>query len=168
MVERIRKTIGALRPPTSGPLSLMVRRHRLLFFFAFFGAIAALSVSLSFVIRFEWSWLRKVPKWPEWWRTMLLVAVPVRLVVFTAFGLHRVSWRFAGLRDVPPLINAILVGSAFESSPAFQLTPAVALVALLGTTALVAAGHFAERPPTGGGAPSQREGERFSGEERPA
>ncbi|MBK6900000.1 MAG: polysaccharide biosynthesis protein [bacterium] len=116
MVERIRKTIGALRPPTSGPLSLMVRRHRLLFFFAFFGAIAALSVSLSFVIRFEWSWLRKVPKWPEWWRTMLLVAVPVRLVVFTAFGLHRVSWRFAGLRDVPPLINAILVGSAFDAA----------------------------------------------------
>ena len=112
MVENLRKTLRALAPPSEGPLALMVRRHRLIFFVLFFGTIAALSVTLSFLARFEWSWLKKVPHWPEWWRTMMVVAVPVRLVVFYAFGLHRVSWRFAGLRDMAPLVYATLVGSA--------------------------------------------------------
>ncbi|MDD5718865.1 MAG: nucleoside-diphosphate sugar epimerase/dehydratase [Candidatus Krumholzibacteria bacterium] len=116
MVEQLRKTLGALKPPSSGPLSLLVRRHRLLFFVLFFGSIAALSVAISFWIRFEVSWLVKVPNWSNWLRSMLLVAVPVRLIVFYAFGLHRVSWRFAGLRDVPPLVYATLVGSAFDAA----------------------------------------------------
>lgn len=116
MVARIRRTLGALKPPSSGPLSLLVRRHRLLFFTLFFGLLSALSVILSFWIRFEVSWLAKVPSWEEWLRSMLLVAVPVRLVVFAAFGLHRVSWRFAGLRDVPPLVYSLLVGSAFNAA----------------------------------------------------
>ena len=115
MVENIRKTLRALAPPSEGPLALMVRRHRLLFFVLFFGTIAALSVTVSFLARFELSWLRKVPTWPEWWRTMLVVAVPVRLVVFYAFGMHRVSWRFAGLRDMAPLVYATMVGSAIDA-----------------------------------------------------
>jgi FlaA1/EpsC-like NDP-sugar epimerase len=115
MVEQFRKTLGALKPPTTGPLSLMVRRHRLIFFFLFFGLIATLSVLVSFWIR-DISWLEKMPLWGGWLRSMLLVAVPVRLILFYAFGLHRVSWRFAGLRDVPPLIYSILVGSAFNGA----------------------------------------------------
>ncbi|MBC8423097.1 polysaccharide biosynthesis protein [bacterium] len=115
MVNKIRNSFRALAPPSKGPLSLMVRRHRLLFFVLFFGAIAALSVTISFLARFEWSWLRTVDTWPEWWRTMLVVAVPVRLAVFYAFGLHRVSWRFAGLRDMAPLVWAILVGSLIDA-----------------------------------------------------
>jgi FlaA1/EpsC-like NDP-sugar epimerase len=115
MVNKIRNSFRALAPPSKGPLSLMVRRHRLLFFVLFFGAIAALSVTLSFLVRFEWSWLRSLEDWPVWWRTMLIVAVPVRLVVFYIFGLHRVSWRFAGLRDMAPLVYATLVGSAIDA-----------------------------------------------------
>lgn len=116
MVENVRKTLEALKPPSTGPLSLMVRRHRLIFFILFFGLIAALSVVVSFWIRFEISWLVKLPDWFGWLQSMLLVAVPVRLIVFYAFGLHRVSWRFAGLRDVPPLVYSILVGSAFNGA----------------------------------------------------
>ena len=115
MVNKIRNSFRALAPPSKGPLSLMVRRHRLIFFVIFFGAIAALSVTLSFLARFEWSWLEVLEDWPVWWRTMLIVAVPVRLVVFYAFGLHRVSWRFAGLRDMAPLVYATLVGSAIDA-----------------------------------------------------
>ncbi|MBU1072034.1 SDR family NAD(P)-dependent oxidoreductase, partial [bacterium] len=115
MAADLRKTLRALTPDDKGPLSQLVRRHRLLFFVLFFGAIAALSVTVSFLARFEWSWLKRVPHWPEWWRTMLVVAVPVRLVVFYAFGLHRVSWRFAGLRDMAPLVYATLVGSAIDA-----------------------------------------------------
>jgi FlaA1/EpsC-like NDP-sugar epimerase len=116
MVEHLRKTLGVIKPPSSGPLSLLVRRHRLLFFILFFGMIAAISVLLSFWVRFELSWLYKVPTWRDWIPWMLVTAVPVRLLVFAAFGLHRVSWRFAGLRDVPPLVYSILVGSAFNAA----------------------------------------------------
>lgn len=116
MAADFRKPLSKLAPPSEGPLSLMVRRHRLLFFVLFFGAIAALSVTISFLIRFELSWLRTMDDWPKWWRTMLIVAVPVRLAVFYAFGLHRVSWRFAGLRDVTPLVWATLVGSGIDAA----------------------------------------------------
>ncbi len=115
MAADFRKPLSKLAPPREGPLSMMVRRHRLLFFGLFFGFIAALSVTVSFLIRFELSWLRTLDDWPEWWRTMLIVAVPVRLAVFYAFGLHRVSWRFAGLRDMAPLFWATMVGSAVDA-----------------------------------------------------
>ncbi len=115
MPEQIKSALRNLSPTMQGPLTLLVRRHRLLFFVLFFGTIAALSVTVSFLARFELSWLKKVPSWPEWWRTMLVVAVPVRLVVFYAFGMHRVSWRFAGLRDMAPLVYATLVGSVIDA-----------------------------------------------------
>jgi FlaA1/EpsC-like NDP-sugar epimerase len=116
MVDSLKRAIRTLHPDNHGPLSLLVRKHRLIFFVLFFGVIAGLSVTLSFLVRFEWSWLRRVPHWPDWWRTMLVVAVPVRLVVFYAFGMHRVSWRFAGLRDMAPLIYATFVGSAINAA----------------------------------------------------
>ena len=111
MFERLGRTVRSLNPYRDGPLSRAVRQHRLLFFVMFFGVIAALSVSLSFVIRFKWSWLVVDDRWPQWWRTMLVLAVPVRLALFYVFGIHRVSWRFASLRDLPPLVYSTLAGS---------------------------------------------------------
>ncbi|MBU8871800.1 MAG: polysaccharide biosynthesis protein [Gemmatimonadales bacterium] len=111
MREAIRKALKTLQPVADEPISLFIRRHRLLFFGLVFGAISALSITLAFIIRFKLSWLVVVDIWPKWWRTMLVVGVPVRLVVFHLFGLYRVSWRFASLRDVPALVTATVLGS---------------------------------------------------------
>ncbi len=116
MVEPIRRTLQSLNPYRDGPLSRAVRKHRVLFFVLFFGVISALSVTLSFVARFQWSWLDKDFEWMHWWRSMIVVAVPVRLAVFYGFGMHRVSWRFASLRDLPPLVMATLVGSVIDAA----------------------------------------------------
>ncbi len=111
MLKSFFQSLGSLSPYRDGPLSRTVREHRVLFFLVVFGLISALSVLLSFMLRFEWSWLRDDPRWHAWRWQMLAVAVPVRLTLFYVFGMHKVSWRFASMRDLPPLIYATLIGS---------------------------------------------------------
>lgn len=111
MVERLKRTLGDLNPYRDGALSRLVRKHRVLFFVLFFGSIAAVSVVGSFLLRFELSWLRTDTRWTGWMYEMLLVAVPVRLLVCYLLGIHKVSWRFASLRDLPPLVWSSLLGS---------------------------------------------------------
>ncbi|HPF36602.1 MAG TPA: nucleoside-diphosphate sugar epimerase/dehydratase [Candidatus Krumholzibacteria bacterium] len=111
MVDRLKRTLGDLNPYRDGALARLVRRHRVLFFVLFFGSIAALSVVGSFTLRFQFSWLRPDDRWTDWMRQMLLVAVPVRLLVCYLLGIHKVSWRFASLRDLPPLVWASVLGS---------------------------------------------------------
>ncbi len=115
MKDTLHRWLDAMQPVADEPLSLFIRRHRILFFTIVFGVISALSITLSFLIRFKLSWLVEVDIWPKWWRTMLVVAVPVRLVIFHLFGLYRVSWRFASLRDVPALVTATFVGSVVNA-----------------------------------------------------
>ena len=98
-----------------GTLTRLVRRNRLIFTLVFFGLLAAISVSLSFFLRFvvlgpllETT----VEGWQTWWLAMLGVTVPVRLVFFWAIGLHKTSWRFASVEDLPPLVGAVLSSSA--------------------------------------------------------
>ncbi len=116
MNQRLKRTLAGLSPMHDGPLSRTVRRHRVLFSLLFFGGIAALSIWLSFLARFKWSWLKKGFDWGHWFRTMLLVGVPVRIALAHRFGLHKVSWRFASLRDLPPLVSAILLGSVINTA----------------------------------------------------
>lgn len=121
MFERLAQLLGPLNPYRDGPLSRAVRRHRLLFFLLMFGVLAALSVWTSFMLRFEVWWksgddLFNADKWRGWMAVMLLTAVPVRLIIYSAFGIHRVSWRFASMRDLPPLVYAAAVGSAVVSA----------------------------------------------------
>jgi len=114
--KQLRKTLAGLSPMSDGPLSRLVRRHRVLFSLLFFGGIAILSIWLSFLARFKWSWLKKGYDWGHWFRAMLLVGVPVRVLLVHRFGLHKVSWRFASLRDLPPLVSAILLGSLVNTA----------------------------------------------------
>ena len=98
-----------------GPLTLLVRSHRLLFTLVFFGLLAAISVSASFFLRFVVLGPllnTTVDGWQSWWLAMLLVTVPVRLAFFWAIGLHKTSWRFASVEDLPPLVGAVLSSSA--------------------------------------------------------
>jgi FlaA1/EpsC-like NDP-sugar epimerase len=113
MVDRIKKTLGGLNPYHDGPLSRTVRRHRVLFFILFFGSIAAASVLLAFYTRFSVSWLHTDERWKAWMLEMLAVSIPIRLIVCYALGIHRVSWRFASMRDMPPLVWSSILGSLF-------------------------------------------------------
>jgi len=53
-----------------GPLTRLVRSHRLLFTLGFFGLLAAISVSVSFLLRFVvlGPWLvTDLDGWQAWW-----------------------------------------------------------------------------------------------------
>ncbi|MFT5316421.1 MAG: FlaA1/EpsC-like NDP-sugar epimerase, partial [Candidatus Krumholzibacteriia bacterium] len=96
-------------------LTRTVRRHRLLFTLAFFGVLAAISVSVSFLIRFvllAGVLEDGIDHWQTWWLAMLGVTVPVRMLFFWALGLHKTSWRFASLEDLPALVGAVFSSSA--------------------------------------------------------
>jgi len=92
-----------------------IRRHRLLFTMIFFGVLSAISVTLSFFIRFGLlGGFLPTPdqNWFPWWLAMLAVTVPVRILFFWISGIHKTSYRFASLEDLPPLIGSVLSGSA--------------------------------------------------------
>ena len=155
-----------------GLLTRLVRRNRLLFTLIFFGVLAAISVSASFFIRFVL--LADVLEtgfadWQTWWLAMLGVTVPVRMLFFWVLGLHKTSWRFASVEDLPPLVGAVMSSSAaiiiglwlFWNQPGgFPLSSlALDMVLYLGLAVL---GRFAYRlaggavDPLGNRAPRQR------------
>jgi FlaA1/EpsC-like NDP-sugar epimerase len=109
------RTSGAWILREDGRLTRLVRNHRLLFTLLFFGILSAVSVTVSFFLRFvilENVLSTSMHNWHQWWLAMLGVTVPVRLLFFWAIGLHRQSWRFASLEDLPPLVFSVLSSSA--------------------------------------------------------
>jgi FlaA1/EpsC-like NDP-sugar epimerase len=109
------RTAGAWILREDGRLTRLVRNHRLVFTLLFFGILSAVSVTVSFFLRFvvlENVLSTSMHNWHQWWLAMLAVTVPVRLVFFWAIGLHRQSWRFASLEDLPPLVFSVLSSSA--------------------------------------------------------
>jgi FlaA1/EpsC-like NDP-sugar epimerase len=138
-----------------GRLTRLVRGHRLLFTLLFFGVLTAVSVTASFVLRFlllDRFLATGMNQWHLWWLAMLAVTVPVRLLFLWASGVHRQSWRFASVEDLPPLVMSVLASSAliiialwlFWRRPGgFPLsTLAIDMVLCLG---LLTAGRFAYR-----------------------
>ncbi|MBK7670708.1 MAG: hypothetical protein IPJ24_04815 [bacterium] len=138
-----------------GRLTRLVRGHRLLFTLLFFGVLTAVSVTASFLLRFvvlDKFLATGMNQWHLWWLAMLAVTVPVRLVFLWASGVHRQSWRFASVEDLPPLVMSVLASSAliiialwlFWRRPGgFPLsTLAIDMVLCLG---LLTAGRFAYR-----------------------
>ncbi len=98
-----------------GRLTRLVRGHRLLSTLLFFGLLSAISVTVSFLLRFvvlENVLGTSLHNWHLWWLAMLVVTVPVRLAFFWGVGIHRQSWRFASLEDLPPLVLSVLSSSA--------------------------------------------------------
>ena len=151
---RLRK-MGTKVLREEGKLTRLVRGQRLLFTLLFFGLLSAVSVTASFLLRFvvlENVLSTSLHNWHLWWLAMLCVTVPVRLVFFWAIGLHRQSWRFASVEDLPPLVMSVLASSSliivalwiFWTSPGgFPLsTLAMDMVLCL---ALVTLGRFAYR-----------------------
>ena len=149
------RTAGARLLREEGGLTRLVRGRRLLFTLLFFGALSAVSVTLSFLLRFV-VLDRVLPtgfgQWQMWWLSMLAVTVPVRLLFLWASGVHRQSWRFASIEDLPPLVLSVLSSSAliiialwlFWRRPGgFPLsTLAIDMMLCLG---LLTAGRFAYR-----------------------
>ncbi len=112
--DRLR-TSGTRIMSEDGRLTRLVRGHRLLFTMLFFGLLSVISVTISFLLRFvalENVLGSSMQNWHMWWLAMLVVTVPVRLVFFWAIGLHRQSWRFASVEDLPPLVFSVLSSSA--------------------------------------------------------
>ncbi len=114
MRDRLRK-MGTKILREESRLTQLVRNQRFLFTLLFFGLLSAISVTLSFLLRFvvlENVLGTSLHNWHLWWLAMLGVTVPVRLIFFWAIGLHRQSWRFASVEDLPPLVLSVLSSSA--------------------------------------------------------
>jgi FlaA1/EpsC-like NDP-sugar epimerase len=138
-----------------GRLTTLVRNHRRLFTLLFFGVLSAVSVTLSFLLRFvvlDRFLDTGFNQWQLWWLAMLAVTVPVRVLFLWSSGVHRQSWRFASVEDLPPLVLSVFSSSAliiiamwvFWRRPGgFPLsTLAIDMVLCLG---LLSAGRFAYR-----------------------
>jgi FlaA1/EpsC-like NDP-sugar epimerase len=85
-----------------------MRRFRDPFVLFFQGVLIALSLSLAFWVRFDFS----IPSM-EWevLSAALTIVVPVKLLVFFLGRLHRDSWRHAGLQDLAR-IGFVNIGAA--------------------------------------------------------
>ncbi len=167
VLRRKLRELGSPLLRDEGRLTSFVREHRLLFTLLFFGVLSAISVTASFLLRFlvlDHVIASAFAHWQAWWLAMLVVTVPVRMLFFWLTGVHRQSWRFASIEDLPPLVLSVLSSSAliiialwvFWRRPGgFPLsTLAIDMVLCLG---LVSGGRFAYRLV---GGPSDRLGNR--------
>lgn len=114
------RAVGARLLRDEGGLTAFVRDHRLLFTLLYFGVLSAISVTASFLLRFvvfESVLPAVLSQWQVWWLAMLAVTVPLRLLFFWLTGVHRQSWRFASIEDLPPLILSVFPAAPWSSCP---------------------------------------------------
>jgi len=69
-------------------------------------ALFIASLFIAYLIRFEFS---LTPYLIDQIRTILVVLIPVKMVVFAALGLYDGMWRYTGLRDMFRLLQACMV-----------------------------------------------------------
>jgi FlaA1/EpsC-like NDP-sugar epimerase len=82
--------------------------------------IFAVSGVFAFLLRFDLS----MP--PQYWPHILAglsIWIPLKVVVFSSFGLNRGWWRYASVRDVVRLAAANLIGSALACPALLCLAP---------------------------------------------
>jgi FlaA1/EpsC-like NDP-sugar epimerase len=101
-----KKFLGGQRPAIR-----FLRSHRLAVTLTFCALVAILSWTAACVVRFELSMITQRHEWSAWWLASLGLVVPLRLIPCLLFGLHRGSWRYAGIRDVWPVTGAAVLGS---------------------------------------------------------
>jgi len=95
-----------------GPFVRTLRRYRLGFFALLCTLVSVFSFYLAFLARFEFSSLGPAGQpWLGWFLGSLPLVVFLRTGIFVAFGLHRVTWRYASSLDAVRLWFAVLLGS---------------------------------------------------------
>jgi len=114
-VNKFTSFLGALYSVLPGPESRFVvamRRHRLLSCTILCSLVSAFSFYLSFVIRFSLSELDTSKySWEPWFYKTVGLVIVVRMGAFLIFGMHKITWRFAGAQDVIPVFLSTLVSS---------------------------------------------------------
>jgi len=97
-----------------------VRLHNRPFLSILLGLLAAASVSLAFLLRFEYT----IPADQSTflWKGILLAAAG-RMLVFRIAGIDRGGWRYSSLPDVYKLFLATAAGSVVWASAAYALLP---------------------------------------------
>lgn len=95
-----------------------VRQHNRFFLSILLGVLAAVSVALAFLLRFEYT----IPaaESSNLWKGMCVAAV-ARVLVFRIAGVDRGGWRYSSLPDVYKLLLANAAGSALWAALAVTL-----------------------------------------------
>ncbi len=93
-------------------------RHRTALVVTAHGVLIALALLAAFLAAYNFRWVVREGETRASWFLglycpLLLLALPVKLVVFGVLRQYRGSWRYVGLRDLYTVISASLVGSFF-------------------------------------------------------
>jgi len=87
----------------------LLRRTRWLVIAGFYTLVVASSLTLAFLLRFEFS---IPPTELIHYQRGMVIALVAKLLTFYAMGRHRTSWRYTGIFDLQHLVAAQLAGSA--------------------------------------------------------
>ncbi|HVB59248.1 MAG TPA: nucleoside-diphosphate sugar epimerase/dehydratase [Candidatus Acidoferrales bacterium] len=98
--------LGALAPDA---LQKCFLAHRLIFIRLWQASIVALSLVAAFLVRFDFLFPRGETKHVL---EGLVIALCVKMIVFSIVGVEHGWWRFSGLSDLVKLVFANLIGSA--------------------------------------------------------
>ncbi len=104
----------------SGSLSVsdLMVRYRSLFVVTTHGILLALALLAAFLLAYNFRWVvRRADVAHHWfielYLPLLVLAIPIKLLVFRWTGQFRGSWRYVGLRDLFGVIRASLIGTFF-------------------------------------------------------
>ncbi len=105
---------STLRKRVIGP----VVRYRTILVVCAHGALFVLALLAAFLLAYNFRATRRVGgvsyAWaPTLYLPLLLIALPVKLLVFQLAGQYRGSWRYVGLRDLYGVIRSSLIGTFF-------------------------------------------------------
>jgi FlaA1/EpsC-like NDP-sugar epimerase len=95
-----------------------MRRHNRFFLTILLGLLAAASVAIAFLLRFEYT--LPASQQTFLWKG-ILIAVAARMTVFRIGGIDRGGWRYSSLPDVYKLLLATIAGSMLWSALAIAL-----------------------------------------------
>lgn len=95
------------------PYAIFLKNNRMILHVAACALSTLASLLAAFVLRFELSLIDSAPgSWWPWFATAAPLLIGLRAGAFTVLGQHRASWRYAGARDVPPLVLTVVAASA--------------------------------------------------------
>ena len=90
------------------------------------GMLLTLALLAAFLLAYNFRWVVRRPDYAYHWFVelylpLLVLALPIKLLVFHWTGQYRGSWRYVGLRDLFGVIRSSLIGTFFFLSAYFVL-----------------------------------------------
>lgn len=97
------------------PMPALMIRHRMLLVVVAHGLLVAGALLAAFLLAYNFRWIYRQGETYRWlfdlYLPLLLLALPIKLLVFYWTGQYHGTWRYVGLRDIFSVISASLIGT---------------------------------------------------------